>query len=107
MLSKNCGITKPLNAFYGTRRLKLLGRKIMNFHHKPKITADAFFDLCLLCRVFKGRKEPLSSFWESENGSIFPETILSNKFRSILTYIRFEDKNSRPIRRRTDKYAAT
>ena len=68
---------------------------------------DAFFGLCLLRGVFKGRNEPLSSFWESDHGRpIFRETMSRNKFQSILRYIRFDDKNSRPIRRRIDKFAA-
>jgi len=68
---------------------------------------DAFFGLCLLRGVFKGRNEPLRSFWESEHGRpIFGETMSRNKFQSILRYIRFDDKNSRPIRRSTDKFAA-
>ena len=29
-----------------------------------------------------------------------------NKFQAILRYIRFDDKISRPLRRRTDKFAA-
>ena len=48
-----------------------------------------------------------ASFWESEHErSIFCETMSRNKFQFILRYIRFDDKNSRTIRRRTDKFAA-
>ena len=69
---------------------------------------EAFFRLFLLRGVFKGRKEPLSSFWELDNRRTnFCERMSRNKFQSILRYIRFDDKNSRPIRRRTDKFAAT
>ena len=31
MFSKNCGVTKTSNAFYGSQRLKLLGREIPHF----------------------------------------------------------------------------
>ena len=59
---------------------------------------DTFFGLCLLRGVFKGRNEPLPSFWKSDNGRpIFREPMSRNKFQSILIYIRFDDKNSRPI----------
>ena len=63
---------------------------------------DAFFRLCLL----RGRSEALPSYWESEHGRpIFCETMTRNMFQSILRYIRFDNKNSRPIRRSTDKFA--
>ena len=68
---------------------------------------DAFFGLCLLRGVFKGKDEPLPSFGESDHGRpIFRETMSRNKFQFIHRYIRFDDKNSRPIRRSTDKFAA-
>ena len=68
---------------------------------------DTFFGLCILRGVFKGRNEPLTSCWESDHGRpIFRETMSRNKFPSILSYIRFEDKNSRPIGRSTEKFAA-
>ena len=68
---------------------------------------DAFFGLCLLRGVFKGRNELLPSFWKSDHGRpIFRETMSRNKFQSILIYIRFDDKNYRPIRQSTDKFAA-
>ena len=68
---------------------------------------NAFFGLCLLRGVMKGRNEPLLSFWESDHGRpIFREIMSRNKFQSILRYIRLDDKNSRPFRRSTDKFAA-
>jgi len=67
----------------------------------------AFFGLCILRGVLKGRDEPLFNFWNEEYGRpIFRETMSRNKFKSILRYIRFDDKNSRSLRRQTDKFAA-
>ena len=66
---------------------------------------NAFFGLCFLRRVFKERNEPLPSFWKSDHGlPFFRETMSRNKFQSILRYIRFDDKNFRPIRRRADQF---
>ena len=53
-----------------------------------KLELEAFFGLCLFRGVFKGRNEPLSSFWETEHGRpIFRETMSRNKFQAILRYI--------------------
>ena len=72
-----------------------------------KLELEAYFGLCLLRGVFKGRNEPLSSFWETERGRpIFRQTMSRNKFQAILKYIRFDDKIFRPLRRRTDKFAS-
>ena len=38
--------------------------------------------------------------------SHFRETISRNKFKSIRRYIRFDNKNSRSLRRQADKFAA-
>ena len=90
--------------------LYTMAEALMQKNNKFFITKqelDTFFGLCLLSGVFKGRNEPLISCWELEHGRpIFRETMSRKKFQSILSYIRFEDKNSRPIRRSTDKFAA-
>ena len=66
----------------------------------------AFFGLYILCGVLKGRDEPLFNFWDEEYGRlIFRKTMSKNKFQSMLRYIRFDDKNSRSLRRQTDKFA--
>ena len=57
--------------------------------------------------MLKGRDEPLFNFRDEEYGRlIFRKTMSKNKFQSILRYIRFDDKNSRSLRRQTDKFAA-
>ena len=67
----------------------------------------AFFGLYILRGVLKGRDESLFNFRDKEYGRlIFRETMGRNKFQSILRYIRFDDKNSRSLRRQTDKFAA-
>ena len=72
---------------------------------KDKFTA--FFGRYILRGVLKERDEPLFHFWDEEYGRlIFQETMSRNKFKSIRRYIRFDDKNSRSLRRQTDKFAA-
>ena len=67
----------------------------------------AFFGLCILRGVLKGRVETLFNFWDEEYGRlIFRETMSRNKFKSIPRYFHFDDKNSRSLRRQTDKFAA-
>lgn len=66
---------------------------------------SAFLGLSIIRGVFKGRGEPLPSFWDSSYGrSIFRETMSRNKFQDILRYIRFDDKQTRTRRRRQDKF---
>ena len=72
-----------------------------------KVKFTAFFGLYILRGVLKGRDEPLLNFRDEEYGRlIFRKTMSKNKFQSILRYIRFDDKNSRSLRRQTDKFAA-
>ena len=67
----------------------------------------ALFGLCILRGVLKGKDEPPFNFWDEEHGRlIFPETMSRNKFKSILRYIFFDDKNSRSLQRPTNKFAA-
>ena len=75
------------------------------FLSKDEFTA--FFGLYILRGVLKGRDEPLFNFRDEEYGRlIFRKTMSKNKLQSILRYIRFDDKNSRSLRRQTDKFAA-
>ena len=67
----------------------------------------AFFGQYILHGVLKERDEPLFNFRDEEYGRlIFRETMSRIKFQSILRYICFDDKNSRSLRRQTDKFAA-
>ena len=53
-----------------------------------KLELEAFFGLSLPRGVFKGRNEPLSSFWETRHGRpIFRKAMSRNKFQAILNYI--------------------
>ena len=75
------------------------------FLSKDEFTA--FFGLYIRRGVLKGRDKPLFNFRDEEYGRlIFRKTMSKNKFQSILRYIRFDDKNSRSLRRQTDKFAA-
>ena len=66
----------------------------------------AFFGLYILRGVLKGGDEPLFNFRDEEYGRLISrETMSRNKFQSIQRYIRFDDKNSRSLRRQTDKFA--
>ena len=66
-----------------------------------------FFGLYILRGVLKGRDKPLFNFRDEEYGRlIFREIMSRNKFQSILSYIRFDDKNSQSLQRQTDKFAA-
>ena len=68
------------------------------FLSKDEFTA--FFGLYILRGVLKGRDEPLFNFWDKEYGHlIFQKTMSKNNIQSIPRYIRFDDKNSRSLRR--------
>ena len=76
------------------------------FLSKDEFTA--FFGLYIFRGVLKGRDEPLFNFQDEEYWRlIFRKAMSKNKFQSILRYIFFDDKNSRSLRRQTDKFAAT
>ena len=66
----------------------------------------AFIGFCIIRGVIKGIDEPLYSLWNSDYGRpIFRETMARNKFIDITQYIQFDDKSTRPRRRKNDKYA--
>ena len=67
----------------------------------------AFFGLCIIRGVLRGKNEPLSSFWSQEFGiNVFKETMSRNRFKDIKRYIRFDDKTTRSQRRGANKFAA-
>lgn len=66
----------------------------------------AFLGLSIIRGVLKGRSEPLSSFWSDNYGRrIFGQTMSRQKYKDILRYIRFDDKQTRHRRKSDDKYA--
>ena len=79
----------------------------MKLFFLPKDEFTTFFGLYILCGMLKARDEPLFNFRDEEYGRlIFRETMSRNKFQSILSYIRFDNKNSQSLQRQTDKFAA-
>ena len=75
-------------------------------------TADelyAFFGLCLLAGVFRGRREPISSLWTgtaSYQRPVFPATMNRERMKQLKSFLRFDDEATRIERRATDKLAA-
>lgn len=60
----------------------------------------------LLSSYLPGRKKPAQSLWNAEHGRpIFPATMTFQRFKTIIRFIRFDDKASRNERYRNDKFA--
>lgn len=69
--------------------------------------ANAFLGLLILIGVLRGRREPLQQLWDDKWGRpIFRATMGFNRFKTILRYMRFDDKETRAERRVGDKLAA-
>jgi hypothetical protein len=69
--------------------------------------AKAFLGLLILIGVLRGRREPLQQLWDDKWGRpIFRATMGINRFKTILRYMRFDDKETRAERRVADKLAA-
>ena len=77
---------------------------------KPNFNLDsvefiAFIGLCLARGVAKGRNEPLSSFWSDDTGRpMFRETMSRNRFKDIMRFLRFDNKDLRKSRRQEDRF---
>jgi len=66
-----------------------------------------FIGLLILTGVSRAKLEPLHDLWSTERGRpIFAAVMSLNRFKIILQYIRFDNKNTREIRRAEDKLAA-
>ncbi|CAJ1086718.1 activating transcription factor 7-interacting protein 1 isoform X3 [Xyrichtys novacula] len=67
----------------------------------------AYIGLVILAGVYRSRGEAASSLWNDETGRpIFRATMSLGKFRTISAVLRFDDRETRPARRITDKLAA-
>ena len=67
----------------------------------------AFIGLCLARGVFKGKNEPVKSFWSSDYGKpLFIRTMSRKRFLLLQRFLRFDDKVTRPSRRKSDKFSA-
>lgn len=66
----------------------------------------AFIALLYLRGATRGRNQELSSFWSAEWGNpIFKETISRNRFQTIMRFLRFDQKDTRPQRLEENKFA--
>ncbi|XP_029697657.1 piggyBac transposable element-derived protein 4-like [Takifugu rubripes] len=67
----------------------------------------AYLGLLILAGVYRSRGEAAASLWDTENGRpIFRATMPLKQFHTYSRLLRFDDRESRPARRVTDKLAA-
>ncbi|TKS65943.1 PiggyBac transposable element-derived protein 4 [Collichthys lucidus] len=68
---------------------------------------QAYLGLLILAGVYRSRGEAAASLWDAESGrSIFRATMPLKLFHTYSRLLRFDDRESRPARRVTDKLAA-
>ncbi|XP_061910058.1 uncharacterized protein LOC133654077 [Entelurus aequoreus] len=68
---------------------------------------QAYLGLLILAGVYRSRGEAATSLWDAESGRpIFRATMPLKFFHTYSRLIRFDDRESRPVRRVTDKLAA-
>ncbi|XP_035664217.1 piggyBac transposable element-derived protein 4-like [Branchiostoma floridae] len=67
----------------------------------------AVIGLCIIAGLYQSNHEPQASLWSTADGKpVFPATMTRERFRNILKYMRFDDRETRAERRATDKLAA-
>lgn len=72
-----------------------------------EIDLQAYLGLLILAGVYRSRGEAAASLWDAESGrAIFRATMPLKLFHTYSRLIRFDDRESRPARRVTDKLAA-
>jgi hypothetical protein len=68
---------------------------------------QAVIGLVILAGLHRGRMEPLEDLWSPKSGRpIFCAVMSLRRFKSLLKYLRFDNKATRETRRATDKLAA-
>ncbi|XP_022609640.1 piggyBac transposable element-derived protein 4-like, partial [Seriola dumerili] len=68
---------------------------------------QAYLGLLILAGVYRSRGEAAASLWDAESGRpIFRATMPLTLFHTYSRLLRFDDRESRPARRVTDKLAA-
>ncbi|TWW54655.1 hypothetical protein D4764_0263720, partial [Takifugu flavidus] len=68
---------------------------------------QAYLGLLILAGVYRSRGEAAASLWDAESGRpIFRATMPLKLFHTYSRLLRFDDRESRPARRVTDKLAA-
>lgn len=66
-----------------------------------------YFGIIILAGVYRSRGETTESLWDAETGRAIFGAIMSVEFPHIFRgVIRFDDQESRPVRRQRDKLAA-
>lgn len=71
------------------------------------VELKAFIGLLLLAGVNRSHMEQLRELWSPQGGRpIFCATMSLNRFKALLRYLRFDNKNTRAARREHDKLAA-
>lgn len=67
----------------------------------------AYIGLLILAGVYRSKGEAASRLWNADTGRpIFRATMSLEMFRTISAVIRFDNRETRPVRRVTDKLAA-
>lgn len=67
---------------------------------------DAFFGLLLYAGLHHSNNEEISELWGTHSLPLFRAAMPKNRFKEILSYIRFDDGTSRSARIKQDKTAA-
>jgi len=67
----------------------------------------AFIGLLLSAGTNRAHMEPITDLWSTHNGRpLFIASMSRNRFTELLKFLRFDNKQTRPTRRATDKLAA-
>lgn len=79
----------------------------VNFTNVTLSEMRAFIGLVYLRGIYQGTNEPLQNLWNPRHGrEVFSSTLGFQRFKSILKYIRFDDRAQRNARYRNDKFSA-
>lgn len=81
-------------------------KKKPHFHVIDHIEMKAFIGLLIAAGVDRSSKRNYVEFWGTLRGlAIFKATMGLKRFREIMRFIRFDDKDTRSVRRAKDKFA--
>ncbi|PAA53757.1 hypothetical protein BOX15_Mlig004292g1 [Macrostomum lignano] len=72
-----------------------------------RVEMYGYIGLCFLRGVFKGNMESIEELWSADCGrKIFAETMSLSRFKSLLRFLRFDNRETRAARLQRDKLAA-
>ncbi len=81
-------------------------RTHLNWQPLDLIELNGVLGLLILAGTYKSNLESLDELWDIKTGrAIFPATMTLSRFRSILRFLRFDDKRTRAERAANDKLA--